>query len=146
MSAARFIRHHVLLGLGEVRWRRQKNRNYLRLKLKNSSSFRYRLNCLGNTYWLNILCAQLLEKKCVRGIQLSRFRYKWPVSELTPIKIVSFYSTKTSFTAPSNIKLIWIITFWFVSTYRLSRVYICLVLVEMAAVTLAASHLLCLKT
>jgi len=50
MSAARFIRHHVLLGLGEVRWRRQKNRNYLRLKLKNSSSFRYQLNCIGNTY------------------------------------------------------------------------------------------------
>lgn len=41
ITSARFKRHYVLLGLGEVRWRRQKNRNYLRLKLKNSFSFRY---------------------------------------------------------------------------------------------------------
>ncbi len=41
VMSARFKRHRVLLGLGEVRWRRQMNRNYLRLKLKNYFSFRY---------------------------------------------------------------------------------------------------------
>lgn len=60
--SARFIRHHVLLGLGEVRWRRQKNRNYLRLKLKNSSSFRYQLLCFVNTYRFDLLYTRLSEK------------------------------------------------------------------------------------
>lgn len=55
VTSSRFKRHRVLLVLGEVRWRRQKNRNYLRLKLKNYFSFRYQLDCLVNTYCLDLL-------------------------------------------------------------------------------------------